>query len=481
MCDGPHQGALFINKRHPSRQSTTRTKFQKSEVKTTPGLDIDSPCRPDESSHQPSTPYLSISLIPTPGTNGFLCFLRKRWEREDREWIDRCLQSPDLYPAAMLALDCLATAFFGKRHRQASIIAQAGCKYGKALVALRNTLQRQGAACSFDILAASTTLYRYELILCTSYQGWIQHAGGISRLIELSGPGAFECYPNRAILDASRYRIIHEAYWHRVRTFLERPEWTALKSDGSDEKLHLLKLQDFYARLARLTEDVSFCLAGPDKTTDHVHQTSLEAIDLVQDLENWETLWTTTFSFAPQQIFDMSHKPIYSDEHGPIFPSYLEYPSLRAAMGSNTCKALHLTALEWHHKLQNPTWWAGANHENAHEIPQARDLAIDICRSVHIHLEKGHTGDDEGEEEDDDDGGGQQQASTRRVSAFLFAVRVAYKMFQLQSREARWATRVLDLVAERSGFELARNLHAGYSPKWPLGTDRMRGLMLAGG
>ena len=141
ICDGPHQGALFINKRHPSRQSTTRTKFQKSEVKTTPGLDIDSPCRPDESSHQPSTPYLSISLIPTPGTNGFLCFLRKRWEREDREWIDHCLQSPDLYPAAMLALDCLATAFFGKRHRQASIIAQAGCKYGKALVALRNTLQ----------------------------------------------------------------------------------------------------------------------------------------------------------------------------------------------------------------------------------------------------------------------------------------------------------------------------------------------------
>ena len=402
----------------------------------------------DSSSNGFSVPLLGNSTWLSSGKDVFICFLYNHWEREDIDWINYCTQTPEIYPAASLALDCLATAFYGKRHRQASIIIQASNKYGQALITLRKALQQQTTSCTFDILAASTALSRYETVICTSYRGWIQHAGGITRLIEISGPDAFHCYPNRAILNANRYRIIHQAYCHRVRTSLERREWTALKSHATDEKAHLSKLEDFYARLARLSEDVSLFLASHDVRKDHVQQTYKEAISLLQHLESWAISWRKVFDFGAHERFDISRKSNYNDEYGPVFDSYLEYPCLRAAIGLNVCRGLHLTTLEWKHKLDNPSWWAGEDHERAYQILDGRKLGLNICRSLHTHLST-----EEGKE-------------VHGMFAFLFAIRIAYKMFHRHSREAQWISRMLAKVADRSGFELAHNLLSMYSPNW---------------
>ena len=206
-------------------------------------------------------------------------------------WVDQCVNRLGTYSTASLAIDALATAFYGKRHREGSIVAQAATKYSKALIALRQALEEQTGSCSFDILAATTALYRYEVVLCTSEEGWIKHAGGISKLIELTGPKSFEEHPNSTILDANRFRVVCQAYWYRRRTFLEHPRWTASRSSQTGSDFHFQQLQDLYARLARLSEDINEIITNSHSGKDLIQNASEESVRLLEDLRSWSDTW----------------------------------------------------------------------------------------------------------------------------------------------------------------------------------------------
>lgn len=77
---------------------------------------------------------------------------------------------------------------------------------------LRNALETASGLNTFNVLAATTALYRYEQINFTTKDGWIHHAGGMSRIIQMSGPEAFRHFPNKAILDVNWYVIVLGAY-----------------------------------------------------------------------------------------------------------------------------------------------------------------------------------------------------------------------------------------------------------------------------
>lgn len=83
----------------------------------------------------------------------------------------------------------------------------------------------------------------------------MQHAGGISGLIELREPQLSQDYPDKAFLNANRYWIICEAYWNRKRIFLH--------FQAEDRTLHLRKLEQYLARLTSLLEDITVLLAYP--------------------------------------------------------------------------------------------------------------------------------------------------------------------------------------------------------------------------
>ena len=388
------------------------------------------------------------SLATKFGTDVWVCFLCKHWDHGDRAWVSQCVNQSASYPTANLAIDALATAFYGKRHNESSIVAQAASKYSKALIALRQLLEQQTGSCSFDVLAATTALYRYEVVLCTSEEGWIQQAGGISKLIEVNGPQTFEKYPNKTILDANRFRVVCQAYWYRKRTFLEHPRWTELRSPQVGPDYHFRQLQDLYARLARLSEDINDIITGYRNGEDLVQYASEESSRLLEDLKAWSDVWIGKYKYGPSERFDTHSKRLYHDKSGPIFQSYLEHPNLRAAIGLNMCNAFRLTTLEWKHKLENPSWWAGDAHERAHEIPDGHKLATDMCRSLHLHLVEEGDGD------------------LHEIFAFMYTIRSAYKMLPRHSREAQWITQGLAAIAHRSGLEVAQSLFDMYEPKW---------------
>ncbi|MCJ1306163.1 hypothetical protein MMC08_008981, partial [Hypocenomyce scalaris] len=367
-----------------------------------------------------------------------ICYLRNFWTVEDEIWINFSLTDPISYPTACLAIGTLATAYYGKRNRQPEIVVCAIRNYGRALVALQRALLQSDNSCTFDILAASTALQRYEVIISTTSTGWIQHSGGVARAIELSGPECFTRNPNKAILDANSYRIIQEAYHHRRRTFLALEKWRNLRTNLDDQSVHFDRLQDLYARLPGLAEGVTSFLA--DQGSGRHRKILDEANRLLADLETWVNHWIAEFNFRPVERFTSSTRSIYNDAKGPAFRSFLHYPSPLAGIGANIYRAIKLTTLEWRHKLQHPSWWAGEDHERMDEVPSIHQLAMDSCRTLNSHFS---------------DGSGQEVC---QVWYLLFCSLTAYKALYRRSREARWISAMLRNVGDRFGLELARNL-----------------------
>ena len=430
ICGGSQEGHFFVNQHLDKHQHVAR------KTSSPPTDNSSSP-----TAHPSPSPFSCWSKY---CTDVQICYLQDTWDLNDQAWISYCTSDQSRYPVAFLALRALAGVYFGRRICEPSIVIQGTNLYGRALTALQNALQEGDRLDTFDLLTASTALQRYEAIVCTTGTGWIEHSGGIAKAIELSGPDCFHEYPNKAILDANRYRIIQEAYHHRRRTFLADDEWRTVKSYDGSQEAHYAQLQDLYARLAGLSEDVISCLEEPQMAQDFIQEVSDEADGLLADLDCWMIYWTWEFGFTPHERFDTDITgSIYAGEAGPIFNSSLHYPTRQAAIGVNIYRILKLTVLEWRYILHKPTWCASDNREGMGDIPMAQELAIDTCRTLHSHFINGRLG-----------------QGMHDVYSLLFCVRVAYKAFPCVSPEAKWIVAFLSKVADRTGVELARGLTA---------------------
>ena len=380
----------------------------------------------------PSSPEDKVDL--------FTNYLQSFWTLEDKDWIRISLTDPIKYPTACLSIRALATAYYGKRNYCHELSITATRNYGKALVMLRQALLQDNGLGTFDILAASTALQRYEVMVCTTSTGWIQHAGGTARAMELCGPDRFKNYPNKAILDANGYLIIHEAYSQRRRTFLERKGWRSLRTGGSSQDLHFDKLQDLYARLAGLAEDVDIFMT--EQRSKGQSEILHEADDLLEDLDSWLDYWRAEYHFEPtEEDFPSRRSSIYNFDQEPVFTSYLRYPSSIAGIGTNMYRALKIATLEWRHRVQNPSWWAGEDHERMKEVPKIEELAKDCCRSLGSHFRTAN-----------------DPELQHRVRYLIFCSMIAYRALHRHSPEARWLVAVITDVGNRFGLELAKQL-----------------------
>lgn len=353
-----------------------------------------------------------------------------------------------MYPTADLAIAAFAAAFYGNRRCHQSSLDLAMSKYGTALISLRHELDNFKKDHLFDVLAATTALNRFEALNCTVHRGWVQHAGGISKIVLLSGPETFVHHPNRAILDCNRFKIIHEAYCRRRRTFLQQDEWKSLRTPTTPVEDHFFKLQDLYCDLAEVAAAVTRVLQGNALGAAETQHATHLVERLIANLDEWAGRWTSHFNCAPSEVHNSTKDSFYSDSGGLVFKNSLHYPNRKAAMGLNMYFSLKLTALEWKEKFEHSEWWAGDQNQNMVDIPQARQMARDICRSLHCHFSD------------------HPQSRVQGVYHFLFAAAVAHKGFHRRSRESRWLRGLFLKAANESGIELARNLTVYYQNKW---------------
>jgi hypothetical protein len=444
QCDGFRNTLIFIDE---TRQTLRRlAPLQSTHVTTAPTLRQSPPKRSGPALEFHFGTQLALSSV---SDDVYLSYLLDKFfasgaECQDyssnRTWMVVCLSRQEEHPTAALALKCLATSFFGRKHRQNSIMNEGAKSYGQALLALRQTLQDPNRAWSFDALAATTALSHYEYIMFTTRQGWIQHAQGVAKLIEMRGPERFQQWPERAILDVNKLILIAQCLTARKRCFLEGDEWQNVHRAHHPEKLYLTSLNDIFAKLPGIVETIQgfeSSSVDPAQVKDDLEATMFKLSNLIQDLQDWYYKFTHDFGHIPLETPAELGNGITSDAEGPLFGTLLEFTHLEVANAFTNHHAIKIAALEWKQKLVDLTWQRGADHEGMLEIPAASELALDICR-VEYHL----------------------RPANAQAGAFymLMPARMAYFALPKWSREAQWLARILGKVAETSGFELARNM-----------------------
>ncbi|KAI1610642.1 hypothetical protein EDD37DRAFT_13200 [Exophiala viscosa] len=453
-CNGPRQGALFVNKDTEDLCALEKSKPRKGSKESTE-ITI------DRSSYY----VLDVPVSPlTPIRRGFdwanksspdthICHLRWQINERDKPWVGYCLEHHGEYPIADIAIEALAAAFYRNRYHHKTSGDIAAIKYGQALAALRLALESHGEGQDlFDILATTSALNRYELVIGTMNHNWIRHASGISRVIELAGPEHFRTYPNKLILESNRFRIIHEAYFHRRPTYLEKKEWSDLRSDLDPMSTMFVKLEDAFCVLTRVTSEISNFMKDDilDLDWDRHRDISARLQQLLANLDIWKETWITRFKFeATAKALKGERKAFYTDDNGLVFQSSLQYPNQRAALGLNMYRSLKVTALEWKYKLEHPDCQSPTtSKEDMGDMVEARILAGEICRSLHCHFDE------------------TDKWEVLAPFHLLFAAAVARRTFQPRSREAQWLCRLLNQVADRSGFEIARSIAKMHDHRW---------------
>ena len=136
--------------------------------------------------------------------------------------------------------------------------------------------------------------------------------------------------------------------------------------------------------------------------------------------------------------FEIGSTTSYLDACRLVFESYLVYPNLAAAMGSNIYRAFKISASQCRHQLRYPHWSPEENHGRMGEIQFLGQLALDICRSVHHHFSDN------------------SEQKINSISALLFSAAVASKALHQQSRKTLWLGQILSRSADTSGVELAQ-------------------------
>jgi hypothetical protein len=125
--------------------------------------------------------------------------------------------------------------------------------------------------------------------------GWLQHAGGVARLIELRGPWRHQSLHERHLLEINRITIALNYLLKRRRCFLEQPDWIPIPwALDPESKTPILRLHDILCAMPGLAED------GMNLKMSHiafdrlklVHESISEKIlDHLHPLYEWRALW----------------------------------------------------------------------------------------------------------------------------------------------------------------------------------------------
>jgi Fungal specific transcription factor domain len=364
--------------------------------------------------------------------NQFMATGRSRDFDGSQTWLTVCLSREQEHPASVLATEALAKAYFGRLQGYQDVVNNGSRTYSQALLALCENLKDPQKSLSYDTLAASAVLTFYEYLVFTTKQGWVMHSQGVARLIEMRGPERFLEFPYRAILNTHRQILIIQALASRKRTFLEQARWIEVAWPEPTGRPPIVRVHDIFARLPGMTEDILRMEDDPSVSAGFVLVTQRKIDKIVDELRVLELDMLVDDSRMAEEESTSAASPTNP------FATEVKYPSLVAASLWTSFDAIMILALEWQYKSRHPEWQKGTNHEGCELVPETRQYALHICKSVEYLL--------------------QPQWMHSGAFYLIFPTRVAFMALPVASPEALWIVGILERMATASGFEMARNV-----------------------
>ena len=350
-------------------------------------------------------------------------------------WI---LSAQDKHTPA-IALDALITRFFGQAHSQAELVREGTAYYTQALSSLRQDLQGPEAF-SFGTLAATSTLSMFELVTFTSHFGWVQHAGGLARLIQARGPGRHKHGQERKIFLENRLLLVSRAMVMREKTFLAEPAWKTVPWEDSPNT------KDVFDYLMDIVCDVPSILADADRLLlslgssealpeeDLFLEVAKRTACAMNELDNWWRGWAATHLGRCWERPPDATTRISYDQEGPVFDTVLFFETYWTCYVTIFHNALRIVLLGIWHELSNLPYASkhpiGTPNNEINPLPllgistDIRGLALEIFRSIEFSE--------------------YQARKFLGTYCILFPILYAQQCLSPQSREGRWLLSLTD-------------------------------------
>ena len=236
----------------------------------------------------------------------------------------------------------------GLHDRNTSILAKASKLYGQALVQLRDAIEDPLTCYDHNNISATMSLHLYETILYTSGLGWIQHAGGAGRLIELRGPERHQEWPDHGYFTLLRPRIIFQSIVSRKRTFLEREEWRTIPwAKHPETKTMHQQLLDIAAPISGIQEDWRKAKAIAEDRADLLQLCKRfipRVRNLFETLFRWRWQWEADH---PNCVQELPPDPVDTlsldlDTHEPLFSTVYHFEDMTRANEINLYNTIFL-------------------------------------------------------------------------------------------------------------------------------------------
>ncbi|KAE8443143.1 hypothetical protein EG329_002312 [Mollisiaceae sp. DMI_Dod_QoI] len=263
--------------------------------------------------------------------------------------IDRSLAS-----GSFLAL---ATTLFGAERKDGALIQRGLQSYGFSLEKLNQALGDPSRQHSFDLLEAVMNMAMFEYLVSERERGWVNHARGLERLMELRGPESFMSLPELMILERVRPSNIFAALVLQQPTILARPEWKSIPwTLYPDRKTAMQDLMDIFAECPGLVAAKRQLESEPigDQTASQYQDLAIRAQCLLDELEQFQQSWDSTYSTSCWEIPSPATMPSFLDSKGetiPIFSTVLHYESLYHANVVTLSCAARILILLFSHDL----------------------------------------------------------------------------------------------------------------------------------
>ncbi|KAH7398053.1 hypothetical protein BKA64DRAFT_673448 [Cadophora sp. MPI-SDFR-AT-0126] len=375
------------------------------------------------------------------GDSGFVPVPWMRLHAEDRASL-----------SGQMGIRALGAMYFGKLHRLGDVENRGRMFYGKALVALSSELQHVEKAWSLAVLQSAMLLALYEFIDDDkSTSGWMKHAGGVARLIEMRGPWRHQGFMDRHLLEGNRVSIALECLMSRKRCFLEHADWKNVPWELDPEsKTTLNYLHDILCDIPGLMEDAAGLLQDPHldgETARDKHSVLSRKILLeLKTLYEWRAGW------EEQNHGSWWEVPASCPKTREIFPMAIHFKNLKLANETAIFNATLLLLRRLGFQVIGPAFDPSCIFLDIprrsecgplyapRAAPNGKAIATEICRTVEYHLD--------------------EERKSAGGFFLLFPLTVACQVFEPANRERKWLGEMMNRVADSSGFEIARNLWA---------------------
>ncbi|CAH0000644.1 unnamed protein product [Clonostachys byssicola] len=253
-CPGYDRTVKFVNEKHQVRPRVkAKARGTKNDVSSSPssgsgapsvasGMEDESPTtRPGNNSPSTTVVLSPTALSPTIDRAQFICTMLDTLyltaTRNEISFLNPWFDGIQDQFGAKATLDSAAASLIlhmlGKAKGDTRLVGESRSLYGQSLMALQSALNHKTEWKASETLSASTVLCLFELFAGTkSAVSWMEHAKGVTWLIQQRGPECFKDGWDRVTFKNFRALVIMNSIFSGEDCFLIQDKWQDVMWDG---------------------------------------------------------------------------------------------------------------------------------------------------------------------------------------------------------------------------------------------------------